>query len=347
MAAILTTVFFAGLLLLLIGYGQPGTRNDSLLLSAGWFFVLWPGLALLAAVPLKIPEKTGRSLSGTFNPERRSLLSNAGSWIAVSAAGPIALHGLGQANEAPAVRMVKVPLEGGPAGLAGFRIAQISDLHLDRWSDPQHVKSLVASINRTRPHLIAMTGDLADDRVSFLREAIAPLSQLAAPFGRFFVTGNHEYRSAAGGVDAWIKEVADHGFLPLLNDHRILSVNSAKLAVCGVNDYDAALSFPAHGSRPTEAAPASGKADYRILLAHQPRSVFQAAEAGFDLQLSGHTHGGQCFPGHLLVSLTQPYLSGLHRMGQTLIYVSPGVGTWGAPVRLGAQAEISLLLLCT
>ena len=330
MARFFTAGLFLGLLSLFIGYGLPGIRHDSLLLSAGWFAVLWPGLTLLVALPAKVLEKAGRRYLAGPDPERRQMLSHAASWIAAGTAGPILFRGIAAAGKEPAVRPVTVPVPGRHPDLNGVRIALISDLHLDRWTDPKSVERLVASVNRLRPHLIALAGDLADDRVAVLRNTVAPLAGLTAPFGCYFVTGNHEYRSAAGGVSSWIDEMRRLGFFVLQNDHRLVAIKRAT-----------------HVSRPADAARGTERTDYRLLLAHQPRSLFEAAEAGFDLQLSGHTHGGQCFPGHLLVRFTQPLLSGLYRYQRMQIYVSAGVGTWGAPVRLGAPAEIALLTLRT
>jgi predicted MPP superfamily phosphohydrolase len=252
---------------------------------------------------------------------------------------------MAEAGKKPAVRRVAVSIEGAHPDLNGFRIAQISDLHVNRWTDPALVGDLVDAVNRLDPHVVALTGDLADDRVERLREAVCPLSRLTAPLGRYFVTGNHEYRPAAGGVLSWITELERLGFTVLLNEHRLLRVKRARLALAGVPDYDAGLTTAAHASRPHAAARGSERADCRVLLAHQPRSLFDAADAGFDLQLSGHTHGGQCFPGHLVVALTQPFVSGLHRYRRLQLYVTSGVGTWGAPIRLGAPAEIALVTI--
>jgi predicted MPP superfamily phosphohydrolase len=345
MTKILTGVFFLGLLSLLVGYGLPAVRHGHLLLAAGWFAVLWPGLALMVVLPVKVLEKVSWALPAGPDPDRRRILSHAASWIATAAAGPLTLRGIAAAGKLPDIRRVTVPVAGGHPDLNGFRLVQISDLHLDRWTDPKRVEHLTASVNRLRPHLIAVTGDLADDRVAVLRNTVAPLTGLSAPFGSYFVTGNHEYRSAAGGVTSWLDEIRRLGFIVLHNDHRVVAVKSARLAVAGVCDFDAAQWHSTHVSRPADAARGTGRTDYRVLLAHQPRSMFEAAEAGFDLQLSGHTHGGQCFPGHLMVRLTQPFLSGLHRYHRLDVYVSAGVGTCGAPIRLGAPAEISLLVL--
>jgi predicted MPP superfamily phosphohydrolase len=188
--------------------------------------------------------------------------------------------------------------------------------------------------------VIAVTGDLVDGSVAQLSEHTAPLSELKARYGSFFVTGNHEYYS---GAAAWIAEVTRLGVRVLQNEHVVLSHNGAALVLAGVNDYSAphAKGAPSTAQIALQGAPKGP----RVLLAHQPRSAAAALEAGVDLQLSGHTHGGQFLPWNLLVPLQQPFVAGLHKMGKLLVYVSRGTGYWGPPKRFGAPSEITLLTL--
>lgn len=344
MPRFLTLLFFLGLLVLLAGYATGGTQSDSRIFAFGWFCLLWPALTLLLTLPLGLLRRSG-ARTAPPNPGRRRLLHRAGTLVAAVASGPMAVQGIAQAARAPSVRRVAVSVAGRHPDLDGFRIVHISDLHVDRWTPGKRIERLVDRVNRLRPHVVALTGDLADDPVALIRPTVAPLREIRAPFGRYFVTGNHEYRTASGGVNAWIDEIRRLGFSALLNEHRIVCPGKACVAIAGVCDYEAGASVPGHRSCPGQAARGTGHADYRILLAHQPRSLFDAADAGFDLQLSGHTHGGQCFPAHLLVCLTQPVLCGLHRHRQMDVYVTAGVGTWGAPFRLGAPAEVALLVL--
>ncbi|MFT3736800.1 MAG: hypothetical protein QM776_17615 [Rhodocyclaceae bacterium] len=181
-----------------------------------------------------------------------------------------------------------------------------------------------------------------DGRVSDLREHVSPLATLQARHGSYFVTGNHEYYS---GAHEWIAELRRLGLRVLLNEHVQLDHDGAGIVLAGVTDYSAGAFDPAHRSD-ARAAIAGAPADVpRILLAHQPRSANAAAAAGFDLQLSGHTHGGQFWPWNLFVPLQQPFTAGLHRLQDLWIYVSRGTGYWGPPKRFGAPSEITCLRL--
>jgi predicted MPP superfamily phosphohydrolase len=168
------------------------------------------------------------------------------------------------------------------------------------------------------------------------------LKQISSGSGNFFVTGNHEYYS---GVIEWIEEVKRLGFTVLLNEHVVITRGQARLLLAGVTDYRGGNFLPSHRSDPQKALNGALPADAKILLAHQPKNIFDAAQAGYDLQISGHTHGGQFFPWNLLVGFVQPYVSGLHTHQNTQIYVSRGTGYWGPPVRVGAPSEITLIKL--
>jgi hypothetical protein len=160
--------------------------------------------------------------------------------------------------------------------------------------------------------------------------------------GNYFVTGNHEYYS---GVMEWIEQIRRLGFSVLINEHRIITREKRKMLLAGVTDYREGRMLPGHQSDPHKAMKAAPKTDVKILLAHQPKNIFDAARAGYDLQISGHTHGGQFFPWNLLVGFSQPYVSGLHTHQNTRIYVSRGTGYWGPPLRVGSPSEITLIKL--
>jgi predicted MPP superfamily phosphohydrolase len=161
--------------------------------------------------------------------------------------------------------------------------------------------------------------------------------------GIYFITGNHEYYS---GAEAWIAENRRLGFEPLLNEHRVLKIGDASLVLAGVTDHSDSRFTSVNTSDPMKAmAGAPRDAGAKILLAHQPRSCFKAGEAGFDLQISGHTHAGQTFPGSLIVPFAHPYYKGLNRHGKMWVYVNRGTGYWGPPLRLGVPSEITLLTL--
>lgn len=251
--------------------------------------------------------------------------------------------GLLNARRPPRIRHVTVPIADLPPALEGFSIAQISDLHVGPTIRRRFVQTVVDRVNALQPDLIAVTGDLVDGPVPALRDHASPLAQLNARHGAFAVTGNHEYYS---GAHAWIAEMRRLGLRVLMNEHVVLQHREALLLLAGVPDYSAEHFDRTHRSDPSAAlAGAPHSLRPRVLLAHQPRTAPAAAAAGFDLQLSGHTHGGQFWPWNLFVPLQQPYVAGLHRHDTMWIYTSRGTGYWGPPKRLGAPSEITLLRL--
>ncbi len=253
--------------------------------------------------------------------------------------------GLGFVNARRVARVVKVevPIAGLPPALHGYAIAQVSDIHVGPTIKRPYLNAIVNRVNRLGADAIAITGDLVDGSVHRLSQHTQPLARLAARDGVFFVTGNHEYYS---GAEEWIAEVRRLGLTVLMNQHVLRRRDDATVMIAGVADYTAHHFHPAHKSDARAAAGAArDAADVRILLAHQPRSAPEAAEAGFHLQLSGHTHGGQFFPWNLFVPLQQPFVAGLHRVRDMWVYISRGTGYWGPPKRFGAPSEITLVRL--
>ncbi|MDB5806542.1 MAG: metallophosphoesterase [Betaproteobacteria bacterium] len=271
-----------------------------------------------------------------------------GNWQADSAlavpliALALSLVGFFNARRTAAVVRVDVPIAGLPAGLHGFSIAQISDIHVGPTIKAPYVEAIVAAVNTLGADMVAITGDLVDGTVAQLRAHVAPLADLSSRHGTFFVTGNHEYYS---GAPAWVAELRRLGLNVLMNQHVVLEQGAAALAVAGVTDFGAGHFDPAQASSP-QAAIAGAPADaFKLLLAHQPRSAPAAAAAGFNLQLSGHTHGGQFLPWNFFVRLQQPFTAGLDRLHDLWVYTSRGTGYWGPPQRFGAPSEITLLRL--
>jgi predicted MPP superfamily phosphohydrolase len=257
----------------------------------------------------------------------------------------LAVTAIGFINARRLARVVRVdvPIAGLPQELAGYAIVQISDIHVGPTIKRAYLNAIVNKVNSLKPDAIAVTGDLVDGSVQRLALHTAPLARLAAPDGVFFVTGNHEYYS---GAEQWIAEVRRLGLRVLLNEHVIRRRGQAALMIAGVTDFTAQHFNPAHRSDPQQAA--AGAPDdvaVKVLLAHQPRSAPAAADAGFDLQLSGHTHGGQFFPWNLFVPLQQPFVAGLNRVRSLWVYTSRGTGYWGPPKRFGAPSEITLVRL--
>ena len=247
------------------------------------------------------------------------------------------------ARRRPRVVDVAVPLLDLPPALEGFTIAQISDVHIGPTIKRDFLRRIVEIVNSLDVDLVAVTGDLVDGSVEQLAVHVEPLSHVRARHGAYFVTGNHEYYS---GAPAWIAELRRLGLHVLLNEHVVLSHGGAQLVIAGVTDYSAHQFDPAQRSDP-EAALAGAPSGLRprVLLAHQPRTAAAAADAGFDLQLSGHTHGGQFWPWNLFVRLQQPFTAGLHRLGKLWVYTSRGSGYWGPPKRLGVPSEIARVRL--
>ena len=243
----------------------------------------------------------------------------------------------------PRLVEVDIPIVGLSMALRGFSIAQISDLHVGPTIKRGFVARIVDRVNSLQADMVAITGDLVDGSVPELCAHTAPLRGLSARHGVFFVTGNHEYYS---GEPAWTAELQRLGLTVLKNQHVILQHNGASLVLAGVNDHSAHHFDPAQRSDPAGALRGvQAGLGPKILLAHQPSTAAAAAAAGFDVQISGHTHGGQFWPWNLLVGFFQPYTAGINRLKNLVIYVSRGTGYWGPPNRFIVPGEITRIRL--
>lgn len=254
----------------------------------------------------------------------------------------LTLYGLVEARRTARVKEVPISLPALSSGLNGFRIVQISDIHVGPTVREAYLRSIVDRVNGLHPDMIVLTGDLVDGTVDDLRDDVAPVADLNAPYGKFFITGNHEYYS---GVLSWIDEIERLGFTALINEHTIVSVGNSRIIVAGVTDYHAGGLLPPHRSSPKTALDGAPEDIPRIMLAHQPLSAFKAADEGVDLLICGHTHGGQYFPWNMIVNSVQPFVRGLHRYRDMIIYVSVGTGYWGPPLRIGEPSEITVFTL--
>ncbi|MEU8080632.1 metallophosphoesterase [Catellatospora citrea] len=296
-----------------------------------------------ATAETAVPQPPGAGVPdsgvGPADPSRRLLIARSAAIFAGLTATTITAYGMRTALGDPVLKRVRIPLAKLPRALDGYRIALVSDIHLGPLTGVEHTRRIVRSINGMDPDVIAVVGDLVDGTVAELGGEAAPLAGLRSRDGAYFVTGNHEYVS---GAEQWLVEVARLGMRPLQNERLELR----GLTLAGVNDVT--------GGPVGAGGPDYGKAlDGRdpdlpvVLLAHQPIQAYQAAEHGVDLQLSGHTHGGQLAPFSLIPALQQPILSGLGEINGTQVYVTNGAGFAGAPVRVGAPPDITLVELRT
>jgi predicted MPP superfamily phosphohydrolase len=274
------------------------------------------------------------------DPSRREFLRRASSFGVLGVGGVIVAEGLVSAARPPVLERVRVPIDNLPEALEGFRIAQISDTHLGPTLGRDFIADVVRRVNEIEPDLIAFTGDLADGYVEHMRPVVDPLRDLRAAHGAFFVTGNHEYYWRHGD---WIAQVKALGLDVLTNEHRVLAVGGARIAVGGVPDVRESERFDDRVSDPEQAFAGADDVDVKLLLAHRPGSLYGAQRAGAHLQLCGHTHGGQIFPANILVHLAHPVVAGLKRFGDTWVYVNRGTAYWGPPMRTGGAGEITLV----
>ncbi len=282
------------------------------------------------------------STLGTTGDSRRQMLWTSANLAFLGMAGVMTSCGVVLARYRIKTEKVTVPLRNLSKEFEGFRIVQISDMHVGPTIKSGFVKEVVDKINALQPDMVVLTGDMVDGSVDYLTKDVAPLSGLNSRYGNFFVTGNHEYYS---GVFPWLEKVKELGFDALLNEHRVITKGNSKLVLGGVTDIRAERSIRGHKSDPVGSLKGAPEADAKILLAHQPISVYQASKAGYDLQLSGHTHGGQYFPYSKLIGIAQPFVAGLYKHEKTWVYVNRGTGYWGPPIRLGSLAEITEITL--
>ncbi len=367
---VLTVLLIALAVLLaatLIGPRALGLRESAWLAWPGYFWfglLAYLFLTLLVLEPVRLllwrwvrrtrpapeeaaaPEEPSTDPESSTDPEpsginRRLFLART-SAVAAGVAS-VGLVGVGAANALGPPDLLRVPVRLGRLDPAfnGFRIAVVSDIHLGPLAGRRHTERIVRMINESEPDLIAVVGDIVDGTVAELGAAAEPLRDLVSKDGTFFVTGNHEY-FVEDTLD-WLHELERLGLAPLRNEHTAIRRGAATFDLAGVNDI--AGETKSDGPDFERALAGVDPSGPTILLAHQPIMVAEAAERGVDLQLSGHTHGGQMWPFHYVVAGVQPSLAGLSTVDDTQLYVSRGAGFWGPPVRIGARPDISVLTL--
>ncbi|WP_236655164.1 metallophosphoesterase [Streptacidiphilus carbonis] len=335
-----TVVFAAALIAfpVLMGRGHGARRLDGAArvadttLGVVWVLFAWSVLSLLLRLVL--------FLLGVGDPDRSRIVAVA---VAVVAAVLLA-WGYGEAMRVPRVARLDITLPRLGPGLDGTRVVVLADTHygpIDRagWS-----ARVGEAVNQLDADVVVHAGDIADGTVEQRRTQASPLGTMRSRLAKVYVTGNHEYFGEAQG---WLDHMAELGWEPLHNRHVVVERGGDRLVLAGVDDVTAASSGLAGHWANLDGALAGADLELPVLLvAHQPKYVGQAANAGIDLQVSGHTHGGQIWPFNFLVRIDQPVVHGLSRHGErTQLYTSRGTGFWGPPFRVFAPSEITLITL--
>ncbi len=331
---------------LILGRGHPAFRH-----LLGWPAYLWMGtmfllfVALLFSDLLRLAATLVRTAAGAdaLHADRRTLLARVNAATDALVVAGLASVAVRSACGAVAVLRIRIRLDKLPFEQNGLRLVQITDVHVGTTIGKAFIEQIVRQTNALTPDLIAITGDLVDGPVDELRDAIAPLANLRARHGVFFVTGNHEYFSDPVG---WLNELPRLGIRVLRNERVTIGTAEANFDLAGVDDRSAShYGGPDTVQALAQALAGRDRARELVLLAHQPIMWLDAEPYGVGLQISGHTHGGQIWPFGYLVGLQQRFIAGHHRRGSSQLYVSRGTGYWGPPMRLRAPAEITEITL--
>jgi uncharacterized protein len=342
-AAVTAFVVFGALLFTRPFVEHFGTRTATVL---AWPTFLWMGVSFLLLVILLgtdvLLSIAGGAAWAIGDPRSTAAVSHRTEAAVVAGSALVAsLFAIGLALR-PSLRAVELPVTGLPAALDGFRIVQLSDIHIGPLLDRRFAAALVARVNALGADLVAITGDLVDGHVERLASEVRPLAGLESRHGTFFVSGNHDYFSR---IDPWLEVVRDFGWRVLRNERVTIRHGEASFDVAGVDDRFARQYGNGHGEDIAAALDGRDVTLPVVLLAHNPNVFDEAVELGVDVQLSGHTHGGQIWPFAYLVRLHTPYVAGVFRRGPSTLYVSRGTGFWGPPMRLFHRAEITEITL--
>lgn len=318
---------------------------------AAWPGYIWLGVMLLLLASLVATDVLrlffflGRAVSAgpRLDPPTRLLVVRVVAATVVAASAVVGIYATFQGLRDPAVKELRIAVPGLPPALAGTTIVQLTDLHIGATKSRNFAKDVVRRTNALAPDVIAITGDLVEGRFGSIREDTLPLAGLRARLGVFMVTGNHEYYS---GLREWLPELQRLGIRVLRNERVVIDADKGGgWELAGIEDWNGGSIEPDGGPDVVRALAGHDPSRPVVLLSHQPRAIYSAAQAGVALMLSGHTHGGQIWPFTYLVRLQQPFLEGLHDVGRTQLYVSPGTGYWGPPMRLGTRGEITRITL--
>lgn len=329
LAAVLTRIF--------------ARRRGGVWTALSWGAYVWLGFAfLLLTTTLATSAVFALLGAASAEPPDPTLVARMRAFAVGGVALVLSGVGLRQGLGAPAVRRVEIALARWPAALDGFRIAQISDVHIGALLDRRFAQTITERVNALDADLVAVTGDLVDGSVERLGDEVAPFAALRARHGVYFVTGNHDFYS---GANAWVAYLTGMGWRALRNEHVAIGAGDASFDLAGVDDVHGRLIEPGAGEDVERALAGRDAARAVVLLAHDPSTFRRASQRDVDLQLSGHTHGGQIWPFRWAVRMTVPWVAGLYRVGASALYVSRGTGFWGPPMRIAAPAEITEITL--
>jgi len=339
-AVVGTAVFAAAMVafvpLMFLGHGRGrdwAAITGDTILGVIWVIFVW---AILGNV-----LRLGLLAADVSDPARSRVV--AGAVLLVSLG--LVVWGFVEAMRVPRVKRVEVTIPRLAAGLDGVKVVLLTDTHYGPIDRARWSARVIERVNQLDPDIVCHTGDIADGSVEQRRAQAAPLGDVRARLARTYVTGNHEY---FGEADGWLRHMRELGWEPLHNRHLVVERDGAQLVIAGVDDRTAASSGkPGHRADHAAALAGADRDLPVLLLAHQPKQIEAAVEHGVDLQLSGHTHGGQFWPWTLFVRFWQPFTAGLHRLNALWVYVSRGTGYWGIPNRFGAPSEITRLRLVT
>ncbi|EOM78427.1 metallophosphoesterase [Rhodococcus rhodnii] len=330
-----------GYVLALVGVGSGEVFDTAWarpLGFAGWVWLAGVFYLVLGVLVLGVLSLLGRIVTKPTDPRRRTALRVGTAAVAVAATGAVG-YGVVEAAR-PGANRVRVPLARLPQNFDGLRVAVVSDLHIGPSRGAPFTQEIVDLVNAEQPDLVVLAGDLTDGTVELVAADVAPLRDLRAPYGVVAVSGNHE--AYADDVGSWLDAWEELGITVLRNEHVTLDRDGERIHVAGIYDHESPepytpdLDAALRGREPGE---------FVLLAAHQPIQAHDASDHDVDLQVSGHTHGGQMWPIRHLVPLQQPTVEGLDRIGRTTVFTTRGAGTWGPPVRVGAPPEVSILEL--
>ena len=336
--------------------GTPVGALKSTLQWVQFLLMGWIGVILLNFIFVEILQfglRFAKPAKGTArttelnhqNLSRRIFLTEGVARMLVGASTVAATGGYLQAKGGPKVNAVTISPKGLPPEFDGLSLAQISDVHIGPLLHRDFLQNVVDQVMALHADIILITGDLVDGTVDQLRDFVEPLKQLKAKEGIYFCTGNHEYYA---GANEWMEYLESIGIHVFRNSNKILSRPSAsgkgtaEILLGGVYDWHAGRFYKEQTTDPFLAAKASSPVSCKILIAHNPYSIEEAAAAGFNLQISGHTHAGQFYPFVFIVKLALKHVEGLYQINEnTQLYVNRGTGYWGPPNRLGKWSEIT------